>query len=1334
VTTDIGLLERISALDPKRREAFMRLLKERQPKGVELRPSVRRRRDGAAFPLSFAQQRLWLIDQLEPGTSRYNVPESIRLRGHLDAEALSASLNTVVRRHEVLRTRFTLEGETPRQCVEAELDVRVRHDDVSASPEAGRLAEAERLAIDDASRPFDLGQLPLLRALLVRLAPDDFIFVLTFHHIVYDGWSRNVLVRELVENYEGHKTGRPIERPPLTVQYADFAVWQAEMLQGAVLAGHVDYWRSALAGASPTLALPTDRPPPRTPSFSGGQHTLLVPAEVRRAFESVCKEEAATPFMGMLAAFALLLHRYSGQDDVVVGVPFAGRARPEQEEMIGFFVNVLPLRMSLGAPGERASFRDLLRQARRVTVDATNHSDLPFDRLVSELRLERVVGRNPLFQVSLHYGTEPVIPFRGEALSAEGLDLDWGTTAFDLSLYAREHGDGIALTFVFSHDLFDRATVERFASHMGVLLRAVAAKPNARADDHLLHSAAGRTALIARGVAPSAAVTERCLHREIEERAASHPDAVALACEGDVLSYAELNRQSNVLAHRLVAAGVGPGSLVGLCLEPSLALPVAIVAIMKAGGAYVPLDPGYPPERLALVLGDAEIGALVTRSALRSMFFSYAGRVVCVDQEQGVPNDENPETDVSPKDLAYVIYTSGSTGKPKGVLVTHQNVQGLFAGTRATFRFGADDVWTLFHSYSFDFSVWEMWGAFLHGGRLVIVPRATIRSPEAFYALLSRERVTILNQTPAAFQQLIRVDGACTDRVDLALRWICLGGDSLDVHALRPWFERHGGECPRFANLYGPTEITVLATIRIVSPSDLELRPGSLLGQPICGDEVHVLDARREPVPVGVRGEIYVGGAGLARGYLNRPELTAERFVLHPFSETGDRRLYRTGDMARYRSDGELEFLGRADDQVKLRGVRIELGEIEATLSRHAAVSEAAVVVHSYAVDDQRLVAFVALRPTGSPVAADETLDALRDWTKAQLPAAMVPSLFIAERALPLTPNGKLDRRALHVKAATAAPRVRGPSLPSTPTEARLLPIWAEVLKTSHIGVDDDFFASGGHSLLGVALVQRVRREFDCTLPLASLFEAPTVAQMAVLLEAVSVRATPAKIVVPIRKLGKGVPLFLVHPAGGHAMAYHPLATALAHDAPLYALQSRALEGEAEHESIAAMCRAYADAIQEQCPRGPYRLAGWSMGGALALGVAALLRERNHEVQCVALFDTYLFDAQAEPFDLDEELDSLSGGELVSSHRRLLSGYEPPAIDAPVWVWWANERIGTRRRTDWRRYARAHLIERELDGHHYSIMKPPHVEQIGRELGALLDSLDEDAARAIRPK
>jgi amino acid adenylation domain-containing protein len=1097
-------------------------------------PMVRASREGAQ-PLSFAQERMWFLAQLDPDSPAYHIAAGLRLRGPLWPGLLSLALQEVVGRHEALRTRFVVESGRPVQVAEPAGAWLLPVVDLGGLEPGARKSEAARLGQEEPRRRFDLTSGRLLRTTLLRLGDGrdirntGHVLLVTLHHIAADGWSMEILSREVSSAYAALRRGERPSLPPLAVQYVDYSVWQRGWLTGAELERQVSYWRDRLSGAPALLELPVDRPRPAVQRFGGAHRALGLGGPLSSGLRRLCRQEGLTLFMASLTALSALLWRSTGQEDVLVGSPVANRERAEVEGLIGFFANTLVLRVGLEA---EESFLRLGERVREVCLEAYAHQDLPFERLVEELRVERSLRHTPLFQVMLvveHLtspGHGPGAAPGGEAEEELRVELEplTGTTAkFDLMVSVVEAPGGMGVRMEYRTDLFDGVTVERLLTHLQRLLEGAVSSPGLSLGElPLLSEGERHQVLVEWSAGPGGEPRGARLHGLLEEQARQHPDAVAVVCEGEHLTYGGLAAAASALARRLEEVGVVPGERVGLCLERSVGLVVGILGVLKAGAAYVPVDPSSPRERLELILTDAlgpgRPAVVVTQRGLEDLLpESLAAASVVLEEgveakwAAGAP--ECPGARVPAEALAYVIYTSGSTGRPKGVGVSHGNVLHLLAATEDLFEIGAGDVWTLFHSYAFDFSVWELWGALLYGGRLVVVPYWVSRSPEAFEQLLVHEGVTVLNQTPSAFRQW-QASRQSSGRGDLALRWVIFGGEALDPGLLGPWWEEGEGKRPGLINMYGITETTVHASYRRLTEADVQRSPSSPIGRGLRSQRLVLLDRQGQPVPVGVAGELCVGGGGVSQGYVGQPRLTAERFVPDPYGSEAGSRLYRSGDLARYRSDGDLEYLGRIDQQVKIRGFRIEPGEIEAALREQAGVEEAVVMAREEAGGDRRLVAYVV----GEAAEEEELRRALRE----RLPEHMVPWRIVALERLPLTPHGKVDRRKL------PPPQPQKPGRPederpawSTPTEEIVAGIWAEVLGLERVEGKDDFFALGGHSLLATQAVSRLQAVFGVRLPLRKIFEAPTPEALAVEMDALRASG-PAAAAPPLERVPRG--------------------------------------------------------------------------------------------------------------------------------------------------------------------------------------------------------------------
>ncbi|HWH57599.1 MAG TPA: amino acid adenylation domain-containing protein [Terriglobales bacterium] len=1049
---------------------------------------LRRQKDQSACALSFGQQRWWFLNQWAPGTADH-LSLVLRLKGDLNQSALQRALDAVTDRHEVLRTRYKLVDGNPLQVILPAAPVHIAFVDLQHLPEAHREPEATQICEQEFRKAFDLSSEPILRPTLLKLSPTDHALVLVMHHIASDGWARGVLLRELESFYAAFASDKQPSLPELPVQYADYSLWQRDRMAKGDLEEQLTFYKKVLAGAPAVLELPTDFPRPSIQDLRGGVHIRFVPKDLLDSLQSLSHKEGVTLFMTLLAAYQVLLYRYSGQEDLVVGTPAAGRNHPSVEGLIGCFINMVVFRNQVRGD---ESFRHLLARVRNVAVAAQDNHDLPFERLVDELQHTRSLSGAPVFQAVFaleNLLSQPHFP----KLEVDVCEEETRTAFHDISLFVAPGSDGLRVRFEYRTDLFKPETIERMADHFENLLAAIAQSPAQTVGALPMLSEVERARLLHQWNIPKQFPVDVCIHQRFEEQVKRTPVNIAASYEGQTLSYAELNVRANQLARYLQRMGVGPDSLVGLCVERSLDMVVAILGILKAGGAYLPLDPRYPKDRLGFMVEDAKPTVVLTHYEQKDSLPDVAGQVVALDADW-IEIEREDATDLpsvaAPEHLAYVIYTSGSTGRPKGCQITHANVVRLMDATYDWYKFDEHDAWTMFHSYAFDFSVWELWGALLYGGKVVVVPYLVSRSPEDFYRLLVAEKVTVLNQTPSSFRQLMYAEEMLGTSRDLALRYVIFGGEALELQSLKPWFDRHGDKKPQLVNMYGITETTVHVTYRPISVDDTN--GGSVIGCAIPDLQVYILDRQMQPMPIGVPGEIYVGGAGVARGYLNRPELTAERFIPDPFQPGQKRRLYKTGDLARRLSNGDLEYLGRIDLQVKIRGFRIELGEIESVLAKHVAVREAVVILTNDASGEKRLVAYYTPQ-TGQKATNAELFAFLKD----RLPEYMVPAAFIELERMPLNSNGKIDKKALPAADLARPERTEDFVIPETPLEEEVASVWKEVLGLERVGVNENFFEIGGHSLLATRVIMLLRSRLGLSISLRLLFEYPTIAGMA---------------------------------------------------------------------------------------------------------------------------------------------------------------------------------------------------------------------------------------------
>jgi amino acid adenylation domain-containing protein len=1170
--------------------------------------------DVKVLPTSFAQQRFWLLDQLGTQRATYHLSVCLRQCGRLDVAMLEQSLNAIVHRHEVLRTTFPLHEGHLVQRIAPALTVPLPVVDLRPLAEAEQATEAERLATEKVRQPFDLERGPLLRATVLQLGGESYL-LLTLHQIICDAWSLGVLCHELATFYQAFTAGLPIPLPELPMKYTEFVVRQRERLQEDVLTDHLVYWKQRLAGAPAALELPTDRPRPPVPTQRGATQFFALSQPLTEALQVLSDEAEVTLEMILVAAFATLLHRYTGQTDLLLGTLASGRTQAEVQQMLGAFVNPVVLRIDLSG---NPSFREFLERAHAMICEVSVHAEVPFEYIVKELQPERSPGQNSLFQVLL--ALESPLPALPSGWTATHMEIETGTSQFDLSLILQVRPEGLMGRFEYSSDLFDASSIVRMVGHWQTLLEGIVADPAQRLAELPLLTEVERHQLLVEWNATQADYpADQCIHQLFEAQVQQTPEAVAVVFEHEQLTFHELNQRANQLAHRLQTLGVGPEVRVGLCLERSLELVVGLLGVLKAGGAYVPLDPAYPNERLAFMAQDAHLSVLLTQQRLLNDLPTFQAQILCLDRlnwQSGSPEDKllrdagllNVSSRVRAENLAYVIYTSGSTGTPKGVMISHRALCNHMCWLQDTYPLTPADRVLQKTAFSFDVSVWEFFWPLLTGARLVLARPGEQRDPAYLVELIVSEQISVIYFVASMLSVFLQAPGLQRCQ---SLKHVFCGGEALPYSVQQHFFAQLPAQ---LHNIYGPTETTIDVTSWTCQPeSPRQVVP---IGRPIANTQIYLLDPFLQPVPVGIPGELYIGGANLARGYLNRPELTAERFLPHPFSQEPGARLYRTGDLARYLPDGSLEFLGRLDHQVKLRGFRIELGEIEARLSQHPAVHQAVVVAREDVPGDKRLVAYVVLRQQQLA-----TVNDLQSHLMKHVPTYMVPSAFVLLEALPLTPNGKVDRRALPVPEPTRS-MVDPYIAPTLLVHQQLVQIWEELLDVRPIGIRDNFFDLGGHSLLAARLINRIEQVCGKKLPLTTLFAGATIECLADALQVQEDAGSRASLVA-VQVLGSKLPFFFLHGDWtGGAFYCLKLARYLGSDQPFYVLEPYSFAGLPVPPSIEVMAAAH---IQSMCaiqPEGPYLLGGFCNGGLIAYEMARQLQAAGQKVNLLVLMDS----------------------------------------------------------------------------------------------------------------
>jgi amino acid adenylation domain-containing protein len=1300
------------------------------------------------FPATFAQQRLWFLDQMQPGNTSYSIPWSIRISGQLDCQALQRTINEIVRRHEILRTTFSLVEGEPSQVIAKHLRIPLPVIDLSLCSD--RESEAEKLIREEARMPMDLQNGPLVRGSILRTGSSDHILLLTFHHIVFDGWSRHIFVSELAALYDAFRRDRPSPLPEVKLQYADYAVWQRKQLQGENLDKQVAYWKQQLAGVSGNVELRTDYVRPAVQTCNGASVPVAFPKDVAERLNELSRQHGATLFMTLLAVFDVLLARYSGQQDIVVGTPIANRNRVEIEKLIGFFANTLALRTDLSG---NPRFIDVLERVKETALGAYAHQDVPFEKLVEELQPERSLSHNPLFQVLFALRNAPQQKFELADLELKVLDTRIETAKFDLSVFLSDTSEGLRGRLEYNTDLYAPETIQRLIGHFGVLLKSVAEDPNQRIEEIQLLTEPERHQLLVEWNRTEREYPDKCIHELFEMQAERTPEAIAVVSEDRQLSYAELNAQANRLANHLRSLGVGPDVTVGLCVERSLDMMVGLLGILKAGGAYVPLDPEYPLQRLGFLIKSSGVKTILTHRGFHNRLPLQCGEIVFLDRANTWTGTAAPVRALL-DNLAYVMFTSGSTGTPKGVETPHRAIVRLLFGVDYA-KFSNQEVFLQLAPLAFDASTLEIWGALLHGARLVVCePGAP--TPHTLGTLLSRHRVTTMWLTAAMFNFII--DEA--PEILRPVRQLLVGGEALSVRHIRRAQELLPDT--QLINGYGPTETTTFAACYPI-PAPFDERASSIpLGRPIGNTTVYVLDRNRQLVPIGVPGELFIGGDGLARGYVQQPDQTAAKFVSNPFCADANQRvdkqrLYATGDLVRYLTDGRLEFIGRSDDQVKIRGFRIEPGEIAAAIGKHPTVQECLVVVWQHGGGEKRLVGYVVPIPGQSIRPAE-----LRAWLKQRLPEYMVPAVIIGLTEFPRTANGKVNRKALPQPVFQGETAREHASL--DPTELRLCAIWGKVLGVALVSKDDDFFNLGGHSLSAVRLVTEIEKVFGARLPLSSLFQASTLGQMAHLIRQAALDK-PLSTLIPIHPEGSRPPLFCVSRPNVNVLGYMFLSRKLGAEQPMYGLQSQLGNPnlqpftQLEYEQKAAE---YIEAMKQVRPHGPYFLTGHCEGAHIAFEMVRQLERAGESVPILAVLDAWPQENTRNRFlfylflHYRRTLQFLSSGTAsqmrdirrkLGLHPRTENGtsaespvsappepnyfalmkerywpgkdYVPPKCNAPIIVFRAARQQFWRirdRKMGWQARTRSNVRVVEVKGEHNTILREPAISKVAEVL------------------
>ncbi len=1204
----MDIKERLKNLSPEQRALLLKRLAEQRIKEEGSKPSgIPKRNSNENLPLSVVQQRFWFLQKLEPDSPAYNIVAAIELIGNINVDALEKSLNKIIERHEVLRSVFPSVDGTPIQFINDYIFHKIEEETLQASDEQEFREKVKQIAAANSHQVFDLENGPLINFRLYSYNENLCILVIYTHHLVADGYSIRILMKELGMLYDAYSNMREVKLPDLPIQYADFSIWQQNHTASEEMKEHLNYWVNRLKGAQFVLEMPADflRPPMET--FHGSIETLEFPEALTSKLRSFALKENVSVYMVLLAAFQTLLYRYTAQEDIITGTAAVNVSKSEIENLIGSFSNNILFRTDFSGDPE---FRLVLHKVKETVLEAQEHQDLPFEKLLEAIQPERDLSRNPLFQIAFifHQGSLEQHLHIGD-LMAKRLPVDMGTSRFDITLELEDDKKKISGFIEYKSEIYKVETIKRLCGHLFTLIDSILNNPDAKVSNFKMLTDAERPLLVDEWNKTDVDYPpHKYIHNLFEEQGEIYPDRIAAEFEGEKISYKQLNAKANKLAHYLKKYGVGKDKLVGLCVNTSLDMMVSLLGILKAGGAYVPIDPFFPQDRIAYMLEDSEASVLITHTNLLDIFPAYDKKIICIDADWDAiekESDQNPTNEIDTLNLAYVIYTSGSTGKPKGVQIPHRPVVNFLLSMLKEPGLTKDDRLLSVTTLSFDIAVLELFLPIIVGARVIIVPKEVTFDGKLLLDRLVKRKVTAMQATPSTWRLLI--EAGWNDQVKLKM--MC-GGEALPRDLANQLIER-GGE---LWNMYGPTETTIWSAVSKITNTSGPV----VIGPPIANTQFYILDKNLQPVPIGVPGELHIGGEGLARGYFKKPELTKEKFINNPFRNVSDARMYKTGDLARFLTVGSIEFLGRLDFQVKVRGFRIELGEIENIISTHTNVKQVVVTARQISGGDSRLVAYIIPEPGTDLTASD-----LREHIKEKLPDYMIPSFFVFLENFPLTPNGKIDRKALPDPDTASIEPETDYIEARDELEIQLTAVWKKILGLKKIGVKDNFFEIGGHSLLAAKLFAHIEKSLGKNLPLATLFQAPTIEGLAAILRQDNWKPSWSSLV-PIKPQGSKPPLFLIHGAEGNVLLYRELAHHLSPDQPVYGLQSEGLDGSKELQTrFEIMASNYIKEIKSVQPEGPYLLGGYCLGGTIAFEIAQQLKANNEEVALLAMFETY---------------------------------------------------------------------------------------------------------------